>query len=125
MIRRNKFNARKTVVDGITFDSQAEAARWSELRLLEKAGKIHSLTHHVRYALLAPVLNADHQSDADFEPFEPIGHYEADFCYYCKDVKNYIVEDVKGVMTPLARWKMKHFEVQYGMTINVVRARRR
>lgn len=43
MVRRNKFNARKTIVDGITFHSAREARRWSELCLLEKAGRISNL----------------------------------------------------------------------------------
>ena len=38
-----KYNARKTVVDGIKFDSKKEAARYSELKLMEKAGEIYNL----------------------------------------------------------------------------------
>jgi len=34
----NKYGAKKTVVDNITFDSKKEAARYQELKLLEKAG---------------------------------------------------------------------------------------
>lgn len=53
MKRANKYGARKTVVDGITFDSKREAKRWAELLLLERAGKIANLERQVRY-LLAP-----------------------------------------------------------------------
>src|SRR5687767_14651384 len=35
---RHKFGARATTVDGIRFASQAEAQRYAELRLLERAG---------------------------------------------------------------------------------------
>jgi hypothetical protein len=41
--RFNKYNAKRTTVDGITFDSKREAARWQELRLLERAGEIRDL----------------------------------------------------------------------------------
>lgn len=41
--RKNKYNARKTVVDGITFDSAHEAQRYGELKLLERAGTISNL----------------------------------------------------------------------------------
>ena len=34
----NKYRNRKTVVDGITFDSKREAERYMELKLLEQAG---------------------------------------------------------------------------------------
>ena len=36
----NKFGAKRTTIDGITFDSKLEADRYIQLKLLEKAGKI-------------------------------------------------------------------------------------
>lgn len=39
----NKFHARKTVVNGVTFDSALESRRFAELQILEKAGVIRSL----------------------------------------------------------------------------------
>lgn len=42
-MRRHKFGAVATVVDGHTFPSKAEARRYQELRLLEKAGQITKL----------------------------------------------------------------------------------
>ena len=38
-----KYRAIKTVVDGITFDSKKEAKRYSELKIMEKAGIIATL----------------------------------------------------------------------------------
>lgn len=35
---KNKFNARKKVVDGIEFDSTKEARRYQDLALMQKAG---------------------------------------------------------------------------------------
>jgi hypothetical protein len=47
----NKFNAVKVRLDGYVFDSKAEAKRYGELKLLKRAGKIHSLDVHPKYAL--------------------------------------------------------------------------
>lgn len=41
--RPNKYNNRKTTVDGIKFDSIREAERYQELKLLEEAGEISHL----------------------------------------------------------------------------------
>ena len=38
--KRHKYNARPTVVDGVRYQSTAEARRYGELKLLERAGKI-------------------------------------------------------------------------------------
>lgn len=37
---KHKYNAKKTAVDGITFDSKREAKRFEELKELEAAGVI-------------------------------------------------------------------------------------
>lgn len=47
-----KYHNRKTVLDGMTFDSAAEAARWRELTLLEKAGHIRDLQRQVPIELV-------------------------------------------------------------------------
>lgn len=38
--KKHKYNARKTTIDGVTFDSQREAEFYCELKLLVKAGKV-------------------------------------------------------------------------------------
>jgi len=48
---RNKFGAKITTVDGIRFDSLKEAARWQELRLLERAGEIRNLRRQIAIPL--------------------------------------------------------------------------
>ncbi len=111
---RSKYGAIKTTVDGITFDSKKEAARYAELKALETAGKIFNLQRQPRYRLCA-------WTSRDIESIPALGHYVADF-RYC-NVKGCIcawgcqVEDVKGFKTPLYRWKKKHVEAQYGITI--------
>lgn len=113
-VKRSKYNARKTTVDGIVFDSAKEAARYSELRLLEKAGEITALVYQPSYCL---------EVDADHERWDArrhvIGTYRADFAYFDKNGIE-VVEDVKGFKTPLYRWKKKHVEAQYGITIHEI-----
>ncbi len=43
----NKYSAKRTVLDGIRFDSKREAKRWAELCLLERAGEIADLRRQV------------------------------------------------------------------------------
>lgn len=47
----SKYNSRKTVVNGIPFDSQKEAGRFGELLLLLKAGKIKGLKLQPEFTL--------------------------------------------------------------------------
>jgi hypothetical protein len=100
----NKFHAVRTEVDGVRFDSAAEARRWSTLRLLERAGEIEHLRRQCQFPLYV----------MDWL----IGHYVADFVFY-RDGKR-VVEDVKGKATELFNWKAKHFAAQYGQEIEVV-----
>ena len=96
-----KFGAKPVPIDGHRFPSKAEGARYQTLKLLERAGKITGLTLQPRFPMIVSGIT--------------IGHYVADFEYLEGDVR--IVEDVKGMKTPLYRWKKKHFEAQYGLKI--------
>jgi len=49
--RRNKYSAKRTTLDGISFDSKKEARRWAELCLLQKAGEIADLRRQVPITL--------------------------------------------------------------------------
>lgn len=101
--RRHKFNAVPTEVDGVRFDSKREARRWAELQLLQRAGQIHHLERQIAYPLHAGAQ-------------QPIGAYVADFSYVRAD-GHLVVEDAKGVRTPLYRWKKKHLAAEYGIAI--------
>src|SRR5688572_411116 len=46
-----KYGNKKTIVDGIEFDSRKEAKRWQELKLLESTGRVWNLKRQVRYEL--------------------------------------------------------------------------
>ena len=92
-MRCNKYGAIKTTVDGIKFDSKREAARYCELKLMEKAGIIDSLYLQPRYDI---VVNG-----------QKICFYKADFKYFDSELKKWIIEDVKGMKTPVYNLKKK------------------
>jgi len=97
MAFRNKYRAVKTEVDGITFDSKREAARYMELVLLERAGEISHLELQPSFVCM---VNG-----------HKICTYKADFRYF--SASNSIVEDVKGMKTPVYRLKKKLVEALY------------
>lgn len=101
MKRFNKYGAKKTVVDGITFASKAEARRYGELKLLEKAGEIRHLELQPKFDL---TVNG-----------EKIGRYVADFRY--REGTESVVEDVKGFKTPVYRLKKALVKALYGIEI--------
>lgn len=104
---RSKYKARKTVVDGITFDSRREADRYIVLKSMEENGAIENLRRQVRYELVPAF-------DVDGRHYRPI-FYVADFSYR-EDGKE-VVEDVKGMRTDVYRLKSKLFAKRYGMSI--------
>ncbi len=83
--RGNKFNAVRTSVDGIVFDSKREAQRYIDLCILRRAGEIRDLELQTRY-----VLEVNGQR---------ITTYRADFKYFDERTKEVTVEDCKGHKT--------------------------
>ena len=102
-----KYGNTKVNVDGMHFDSKREAARWQELRLLERAGEISDLRRQVRYELV-PKLPGERPVD-----------YIADFVYRDKN-GNEVVEDVKGVRTQVYIIKRKLMLWRHGIRIREV-----
>lgn len=94
-----KYHSKKTVLDGITFDSKKEARRYSELRLLEKAGVITGLKLQVRFEIVPK------QKD------ERAAHYVADFVYF--ENGKTVIEDTKGFKTPEYILKRKLMKLKY------------
>lgn len=86
---KNKYRNTKTVADGITFDSKAEAERYSALRRMEVAGLISDLKCQVPFELVPAVVIAGKKVRAML--------YKSDFTYY-QDGK-LVVEDVKSAIT--------------------------
>jgi hypothetical protein len=71
------------------FASKAEKRRSDELRLLERAGKIENIGMQVKYEVIPK------------QDGERAAHYFADFVYEDAATGETIVEDVKGVRTPV------------------------
>lgn len=107
MIARSKYHARPTVTNGIRFASGAEANRYRGLWLLQREGKIADLELQPRYDLILEGVN--------------VGFYKADFRYRVVATGEIVVEDVKGMATPLYRLKKKIVEALYGIEIREIR----
>ena len=76
-------------MDGFTFDSEKEACRYAELKILIRAGKISDLELQKRYEL-QPAFR-----DNDGKWIKPI-YYKADFVYTDNETGKTVIEDVKG-----------------------------
>lgn len=96
-VPRSKYRNIRTEIDGIRFDSRAEAVRYQELKLLEKAGKIRQLELQPKFVC--------------YVNGEKVCTYRADFAYFT-DLGR-VVEDVKGVRTPVYKLKKKLVEALY------------
>lgn len=104
---RSKYHARKTTVDGITFDSKREAHRYLVLKGMEADGIIEDLRRQVRYELVPAF-------DVDGKHYRPV-YYVADFVY--RENGHEVIEDVKGMRTDVYRLKSKLFARRYGKVI--------
>lgn len=103
----SKYHAKKTVVDGIQFDSAKEAKRYEKLRALEDAGKIQGLRLQVPFNILPSF-------ECDGVRYRGMS-YVADFVY-CRAGK-VVVEDCKGFKT--SEYKMKKKLMAYFNHINI------
>ena len=87
---RNKYGAKKVVVDGLKFDSKREAARWERLCGYEQRGLITNLERQVTY-VLAPSVKIEGEKRA-----RPALRLKVDFRYVDENGKT-VLEDAKGV----------------------------
>lgn len=107
--RPSKYGARAIEVDGVCFDSMAEAKRWFDLQTLERNGLISDLKRQVRFDLAVNGVN--------------LGFYKADFTY--TENGRAVVEDVKGMRTPVYALKAKLMKAIHGITISEYPPKRR
>lgn len=109
-VKRSKYNAVKTEVDGITFASKAEARRYSELKLLERGRWIEALELQPRFDCIVNGIK--------------VCTYVADFRYAEPSLSSRygrtVIEDVKGVKTPVYRLKKRLAEALHGITITEI-----
>ena len=121
----NKYSNNKVTLDGIKFDSQREAQRYMELKMLEKAGEITDLELQKPFELVP----------AKYEYYERYGKkgqrlkdgkltieqsvvYKADFAY--KENGKLVIEDTKGMKTEAYIIKRKLMLHVHGIRIREV-----
>lgn len=104
-----KYRAVRTTVDGVTFASKAEAARYGELKLLLAHGSVRKLELQPVFPLVVNGVR--------------VGKYLADFRYELREELGWrqVVEDVKGYDTALFKFKAKLVKALYGVEIVLVR----
>lgn len=103
----SKYGAKKTMIDGITFASKAEANRYLVLRLSANGYTITDLRMQVKFDLAPSVVIQGRK--------RPPIRYIADFVYM-QDGKQ-VVEDVKGMLTSTYKLKRHLMKSVHGIEI--------
>lgn len=106
--RKSKYGSNKKEVDGILFDSEKEAKRYGELKILLKIGEIELLEMQVPFLLIE-----DNETERKCQ-------YYADFVYRVVKTGKRVVEDVKSEMTrklPVYIMKRKLMKTVHNITI--------
>ena len=110
--RKSKYRNVPTVIDGHRFASKAEAARYSELKLLESQRVVRWFIRQPRFDLpdgityVADFLVVWAADELSFEPGQVT------------------VEDVKGVETDVFKLKKKLFESRFGELTLITRRKK-
>ena len=121
-----KYKNQKQVIDNITFDSKREARRYTELKLLERAGKISNLRLQVEYELIPACYEryeryskkTGNRLKDGMRCVERAISYKADFVY--KEDGKTVVEDTKGFKTKDYIIKRKLMRHLFGIEIKEV-----
>ena len=104
----SKYGNKRVTVDGIRFDSIREANRWQELKLMERAGAVRDLQRQVSFELIP----SQRVNGRQLKPIQ----YIADFSYL-DERGNRVIEDSKGVQTPVYRIKKRMLLWLYGIEV--------
>ena len=97
-IKKHKYNAKKTVVDGISFDSKAEAEYYIHLKYLQSINIVRSF-------YLQPIINIIPNFKYEGKTIRKMD-YRLDFkVEYTDGTTEYI--DIKGMATTDAKMKLK------------------
>lgn len=105
--KANKYGAKKCVIDGIRFDSQAEGSYYAELKIRERKGEISGLAVHKKYDLIV--------NDAK------VGTYKPDFCFWDHAADRFRCVDVKGVIPRGFSRTQKLMKALYQITVEVAK----
>ena len=111
-----KYGNHKTVVDNITFDSNAEARRYGELCLLQKSGAICNLQLQVPFVLWSGV------KFPGAARATPACKYIADFVYLepSGSCLRTVIEDVKGMRTAIYKLKKHALKALHGLDVREI-----
>lgn len=116
--RPHKYNAQSITIDGIKFASKREGARYSDLKLLQRAGEISDLELQPEF----PLIINDKPVKIRSTGF-PNGRrckYSADFRYIDTRTGRSVVEDTKGMDTTASRLRRAVVECIYGIEIVLI-----
>ena len=107
-MKRNKFGAKKTTIDGLVFDSKWEGATWCNLKIRERVGEIIGLQRQIPFDL---IVNGHH-----------VTTYVADFVWTETATGERVVADAKSpaTLTPEFRIKAKLLEALHGIVIQPI-----
>ena len=108
--KRNKYGAKRTEVDGVTFDSQAEAIYIQELKILERQNIIRDLELQRVFPLVVNEIR--------------IGEYRADAVFFDIENDRTRVHDVKGgdaTATKEFKLKAKLMLALYGIVVEIIK----
>lgn len=111
--KKAKYGNKKTVVDGITFDSIKESRVFQDLKILEKQGIIQNLELQKKFAIVPKIKGVKGSR---------VRYYIADFVF--QEIKNgeitRVIVDVKSPITrknpvytlkkQLVQWQFPHYE---------------
>ena len=124
----NKYHNKKVIVDGVTYDSKREYARWSFLKTMEQQGLISELKRQVKFELIPPikeekVVQLKTKEKTTEKTVQRAIEYIADFVYMKGDTM--VVEDIKasskmGAIDRVFLIKEKLFRYRYGFCIKRV-----
>jgi len=112
----SKYRAVRTEIDGVTFASKAEAARYQVLKLRQMAGEIQGLTLQPEYPIHVVKL---YRNGWPIE-IATVGKWIGDFEYVVCASGEIVTEDVKGVKTSTYQLKKKLIEAIHGITITEI-----
>lgn len=130
--KTSKYKNKKYIIDGIEFDSHKEASRYTELKLLEKAGKIKGLELQKAYELVPAqyeetaeiYTKGAHKGEHKKVLLERACNYVADYVYIDCETGKTVVEDVKGYREggaySLFKLKRKLMLYRYGIKIKEI-----
>jgi hypothetical protein len=111
--KTTKYNSVGITYDGKFFRSLAECERYKVLQARQREGIIAGLTCQPRFAIRHPDTN------------ERICSYVGDFEYFRASDWDIVVEDVKGVITPMYKLKKRMMLMFLNIHITEVKARKR